>query len=64
MRDWQAERRSNEWVIVLVAEDQDSLGLKGSACSTVAAGALHEVILLGDCGDLRAPYDPALDRAE
>jgi hypothetical protein len=48
----------------LVAEDQDSLGLKCCARSAVAAGALHEVILLGDCSDLGSPYYPALDRAE
>jgi hypothetical protein len=35
-----------------MAEDHDPLGPKCGARSAVAAGPLHEVILLGDRGDL------------
>ena len=43
---------------------RDSLGPKCGACTAVAAGTFHEVILLGDRGYLGAPYYPVLHGAE
>ena len=63
-RNWKAERRGHQWVVVLVAEDQDSFGPKRGARSAVAAGTLHKVVLLGDRGYLCAPDYPVLDRTE
>src|SRR5450756_2071151 len=63
-RNRKAERCGHQRVVVLVAEDQDPLGPERGARSAVAAGALHEVVLLGDRGYLRAPDYPALDRTE
>jgi hypothetical protein len=60
MGNWQPERRCHQRIVVLVAQHKDSLGSKCCACSAVAAGAFHEVILLGNRGYLGAPYYPAL----
>ena len=47
-----------------MTQHQDSLGLECGTRSAVTAGALHEVILLGDRGHLGAPYYPVLHGAE
>lgn len=39
-----------------MAQHQESFGLECGTCSAVAAGVLHEVILLGDRGHLSAPW--------
>ena len=45
-------------------EHQDALGPEQGTRAVVPAGPLHEVVLLGDGGELGAPDDTPLHQAE
>jgi len=63
-RDSQAKGGSNEGIVILMSQNQDSFSTQFSPCTSVSTGALHEVVLLSYSCQFCTPDDSLLYSAE